>query len=62
MRGFKDSYKGQAKVKTRKNRNSKLDSVFYTFFQIYKDYPEFMNEDAEFNIDAELEADFIKAV
>ena len=59
MRGFKDSYKGQAKVKTRKNRKGNEDNDFqFRFFLNYRYNPEFMSEDMEFNIDAELEADY----
>ena len=62
MRNFKDRYNGQELIKVRKNRNSKADSVFYTFFQVFKDCPEFMTEDFDFNIDAELEADFNRGI
>ena len=62
MRGFKNSYKGNAKVKTRKNRNANADSSIDRFFRLYKQFPEFMNEDSQFNIDAELEADFAAAM
>lgn len=58
MRGFKDSYKGQAKVKERKNRRAELDNLMYTFFVHYRRDPEFLKEDFGFNIDAELEYDF----
>lgn len=61
MRNFKDSYKGQVKVKTRKNRKEYEDSIFYTYFLKCRKAPEFMSEDMEFNIDAELEADFAMA-
>ena len=57
MKNFKDG-KGNDKIKTRKNRNSELDNLLYTFFLPYRKDPEFMSEDREFNIDAELAADF----
>ena len=61
MRGFKSNYNG-TKVKVRKNRNSEKDDVFYTFFLNYRKEPEFMSEDDGFNVDAELEADFVKGL
>ena len=61
MRNFKDSYKGQAKVKERKNRPARFDDFYDKFFRIFKQYPEFMSEDEQYNIDAELEMDFILA-
>ena len=60
MRGFKTNYNG-TKIKVRKNRNSSEDSIFYTYFLVCRKEPEFMREDTEFNVDAELEADFISA-
>lgn len=59
MRNFKDSYKGQTKVKERKNRPAKANPFFYTYFLRFRYDPEFMSEDRAFNIDAELEADFV---
>ena len=58
MRNFKDSYKGQDKIKVRKNRRVDLDDFQFTFFNHYRTEPEFMSEDYGFNVDAELEADF----
>lgn len=60
MRGFKTNYNG-TKIKVRKNRNSSEDNIFYTYFLKCRKAPDFMSEDTEFNVDAELEADFISA-
>ena len=60
MRNFKDG-KGQAKVKERKNRPAKADPFFYTYFLRFRYNPEFMSEDEQYNIDAELEMDFMLA-
>lgn len=60
MRGFKSSYNG-TRTKERKNRPSYKDDFMFTFFGQYRREPEFMFEDYEFNIDAELEADFATA-
>lgn len=59
MRGFKDA-KGN-RSKERKNRNSKADDVRFTLFLDFRKSPEFMSEDEQYNIDAELEADFMLA-
>lgn len=60
MRGFKSNYNG-TRTKERKNRPSYKDDFMFTFFGQYRKAPVFMFEDYEFNIDAELEADFATA-
>lgn len=63
MRGFKDTNKNAKQiVKVRKNRNSNKDNIRFTLFLKCRREPEFLYEDAEFNIDAELEADFARAM
>ena len=61
MRGFKDNYQG-TRTKERKNRPSYKDDFMFTFFGQYRREPEFMFEDLEFNVDAELALDFAKAI
>ena len=60
MRGFKSSYNG-TRTKERKNRPASKDNFMFTFFGQYRREPEFMFEDLEFNVDAELALDFAKA-
>ena len=61
MKGFKDTHNGVA-FKTRKNRNSNEDDIQFTLFLKCKREPEFLYEDLAYNIDAELEADFARAI
>lgn len=55
MRGFKDGAKDYGRSRERKNRCSLWDISD-------REPSEFMREDYEFNVDAELESDFTKAV
>ena len=60
MRGFKDNYQG-TRTKERKNRPASKDNFMFMFFGQYRRESAFMQEDLEFNVDAELEADFVLA-